>query len=83
MRPLDTSPEAEDVQLGIYRKMSPEQRLHLAIDLAQTCRRLLAEGVRMRHPGYDEKRVRFAVIRLQLGDALFLTVYPDAGDILP
>lgn len=83
MRLLDTSPEAEQVQLEIYRKMTPEHRLRLAIDLAQTCRSLLAEGVRMRHPGYSHDEVRLAVIRLQLGDKLFARAYSEFRHLKP
>lgn len=82
MRPFDTSPAAEQQQLKIFRSMLPEVRLQMAMELSQTCRHLLAEGVRLRHPDYDNEKVRLAVIRLLLGDELFLTVYPEARDII-
>lgn len=82
-RPLDTSPDVERVQIEIFRRMSPEKRLQLAVELTNTSRKLLAEGVRLRHPEYDEEMVRLAVIRLILPEELFLAVYPRAGDILP
>jgi len=83
MRPLDTAPEAEKVQIEIFRRMGPEKRLEAAIGLSQTCRKLLIEGVRRRHPEYDERKIRLAVIRLMLPEKLFLAAYPEAGDILP
>jgi hypothetical protein len=82
-RPLDTSPEAERVQIEIFRKMTPERRLHIASELTQLVRKSLAEGVRMRHPSYNEEQVHLAVIRLTLPENLFLKVYPHAKDILP
>jgi len=82
-RPLDTSPEAERVQIEIFRKMTPEQRLRVASELTQAERKSLAAGVKMRHPTYNDEQVRLAVIRLTLPEELFLKVYPHAKEIIP
>ncbi len=83
MRPLDTSSDAEKVQIEIFRRMTPEKRLHAAALLSETCRTLLAEGIRKRHPNSDEEQVRLAVIRCLFPENLFLRAYPGARDILP
>ncbi len=83
MRPLDTSSDAEKVQIEIFRRMEPQKRLRAAALLSETCRTLLAEGIRKRHPNYDEEQVRLAVIRCLLSEDLFLRAYPSARDILP
>jgi hypothetical protein len=83
MRPLDTSSDAEKVQIEIFRRMEPQKRLQAAAFLSETCRTLLAEGIRKRHPHYDEVQVRLAVIRCLLPEDLFLRAYPNAHDILP
>ena len=83
VRPLDTSPEAERIQLDIFRRMSPEERLQRGSELSQLCRGLLADGVRYRHPDYGEDEIHLAVIRIELGDELFLKVYPHANNVLP
>ncbi|MGZ3514413.1 MAG: hypothetical protein ACXU9L_10785 [Thermodesulfobacteriota bacterium] len=83
MRPLDTSSDAEKVQIEIFRRMSPEKRLQSAALLSETCRTLLAEGIRNRHSNYNEEQVRLALIRCLLPEDLFLRVYPNARDILP
>ncbi len=80
-RPLDTSPEAERVQIEIFQKMTPERRLRAASELGQVVRKLLVSGVRQRHPNYDDEQVRLAVIRLILPENLFLAAYPHAKDI--
>jgi hypothetical protein len=72
----DTSLEAGRVQVAIYQRMTPEQRLMKAFDLTECVRELAAAGVRSRHPEYTDRQVKFAVIRLVLGDELFRTVYP-------
>ncbi len=83
IRPLDTTPEAYEIQLKIFQAMTTEERFQRYIELAQTSRNLMATGVRMRHPEYTEDQVRLAVIRLQLGDELFCKVYPQAKEIVP
>ena len=83
MSPFDTSSEAERVQIEIFRRMEPEKRLQSAALLSNTCRTLLAEGIRKRHPDYNEEQVRLAVIRCLLPENLFLRAYPTSHDILP
>ena len=83
MRAKDTSREAEAIQLDICRRMGPVERLQRALDLSQTCRALMREGVRQRHPEYDEQQVQLAVIRLTLPEKLFVAAYPKARDIAP
>jgi hypothetical protein len=83
MRSLDTTPDAERIQLEVFRRFGPGKRLQAAIALSQTCRKLLIEGVRRRHPEYDGRQIRLAVIRLMLPEKLFLEAYPEARDILP
>ena len=73
MRPLDTSPDAEKIQIEIFRRMEPEGRLQSAALLSETCRTLLAEGIRKRHPTYNEEQVRLALIRCLLQEDLFLS----------
>jgi hypothetical protein len=78
---LDTTYGADRMQVEIFRRMRPEGRLQAGIDLAQTCRKLLETGVRMRHPEYNANQVKLAVMRLQLGEELFLKVYPEGKDV--
>lgn len=80
---LDTTIKAEQIQIEIFRKMGPQKRLSNAISLPETSRRLLAEGVRTRHPEYSSDQVRLATIRLILGDKLFASVYPEAMALRP
>ena len=83
MRPMDTSEEADEVQLGIYRRMEPSERLQVGLDLTDLSRHLLAEGIRHRHPEYEDEQVRFATIRAWLGADLFALVYPEAPALDP
>ena len=83
MRSLDTTPEAEEIQLEIFRKMTPDERLQRGSELSKLCRTLLTDGVKHRHPEYTEDEVRLAVIRIELGEKLFVRVYPHAKHVLP
>jgi hypothetical protein len=50
MKAADTSREAHEVQLEIYRRfgrrMSPEQKLALAIRMSEEAREVAADGIR-------------------------------------
>jgi hypothetical protein len=83
MRPSDTSRSAETIQIETLRRMGAARRLQAGIDLSQSSRRLLLEGVRKRHPEYSEREANLAVIRLTLPADLFLTAYPEAESVLP
>jgi hypothetical protein len=81
--PLDTSPEAHGVQLEVYRRMSPEARLRVGLELTELSRRLLRDGVCLRHPEYSEEQLRAAFLRLWLGDDLFRAAYPALPALAP
>lgn len=78
MRKLDTSEELDKIQVEILRGMKPEQRLKLALQLFETEKKLLMEGIHSRHPEYSEEEIKLALIRILLGDKLFEIVYPEA-----
>jgi hypothetical protein len=83
MRPIDTPPEIERIHLEILRKMNPEKRLRLAFELMETEKKIILEGIKSRHPEYGEKEARLALIRILLGDELFVKVYPQSKGIRP
>jgi hypothetical protein len=79
----DTARDAENKQIEILRRMGPEGRLHAAIELTRTSRKLLFEGVHRRHPDYNERQIRLETIRLTLPEELFRAAYPEAGEHKP
>jgi len=83
MRRLGTTEEAENIQIEIFRRMGAERRLLAAIDLSRTCRKLLAEAARRRHPDYTEHQIKMATIKLMLGADLFASVYLEEKDLHP
>jgi len=74
----DAARDAEKKQIEILRRMGPEARLHAAIELTRTSRKLLFEGAHRRHPDYNERQIRLETIRLTLAEELFRAPYPEA-----
>lgn len=64
MPPLDTSPEIEEIQIKIRRKLTPRQRLQVALDISYCCRELRKAGIRRNHPEWSEKQVMIELFRL-------------------
>jgi hypothetical protein len=74
--PADTTPEAAAVQREVFRRMAPMKRLQLACEMSDFLRGIVTDGVRSRHPDYDEHQVNLAVMRLTIGDELFQKAFP-------
>jgi hypothetical protein len=83
MLALDTSEETSSIQIEVYRRMTPGARLRLGLELTEMSRRLLVDGIRRRHPEYDEEQARLASIRLWLGPELFRNAYPEMRELDP
>jgi hypothetical protein len=66
-----------------YRRMGPEARARIALEMSEDVRRLTLEGIRARHPEYDDERARRALFRLLLGDELVRAIWPGEGLVAP
>ena len=60
----DTSPEAAEVQLNVFRRMSGEQRLNLALEMSDFARGLSLSRIRSEHPEWSEWEIRRELLRL-------------------
>ena len=47
----DTHPKIASMQREIFRRMSPEERVQIAIEMSNSMRRVALDGIRMRQPG--------------------------------
>jgi hypothetical protein len=79
----DTTPEAEAIQDGLYRKMGPARRTAIAVQMSLNARATTMAGIRTRHPEYDEATARWALFRLIVGDDLFKRAWPAAPLVAP
>jgi hypothetical protein len=67
----DTSPDAERVQLEVFRRMTGEQRLKLALEMSDFARELSLSRIRAEHPEWSDWEVKRELLRLDfLPDAL-------------
>ena len=71
LRPLDTSEDAARVQIRILRKLGLEGRAAMTFELCENLRRLVRDGLRDRHPDWDEAMVERHALRLMLGQELY------------
>ncbi len=79
----DTSDEAARVQLEVYRRMAPSDRLRVGLELTRMSRELIAQGIRTRHPEYSDEEVRWALIRAWIGRDMFQRAYPTCPQLEP
>jgi len=77
--PADTTLEAAKKQFEILRRLGPEVRLKMAFEMSDNLRQIVEDGVRDRHPGFDEKKVKLEVLRLMIGDKLYRQILKEAG----
>ena len=67
----DTARDAEQVQLEVFRRMTGEQRLKLALEMSDFARELSLSRIRAEHPEWSDWQVKRELLRLDfLPDAL-------------
>lgn len=59
----DTSSEIAEMQLQIYRSMTGEQRLRIALEMSDLIKEFQKAGLRNLHPDWPEARVSRELIR--------------------
>ena len=66
---IDTSPEADAIQIEIFRRMTPAQRLRLALEMSESMRNVALAGLRSRRPELNEKELSNELMRMMYGFA--------------
>lgn len=72
---IDTTPDAEAVQIEIYRRMSARRKLELVEEENRTARELALAGLRQRHPDAGPEELFRRLMDLLLGEELAAQVY--------
>jgi hypothetical protein len=67
---IDTSTEAEEVQLALMRAMSGRDRIRQTCVLSSHLRQMAFDAIRKRFPEMDEIENKFAFIELTYGKSL-------------
>jgi hypothetical protein len=70
MRLADTDPEIRRRQLGLYRAMTPQRRVELALSLSEEVRAVAIDGIRSRNPTMNEAQVHQEWLRMLHGPQL-------------
>lgn len=76
VRPADTTPDAYERQLEALRQLGPDGRLAATLEMSELGRRMAADGIRRRHPDYDDRQVVRALVSLFHGEALARAAWP-------
>lgn len=73
----DTTPEAKRRQIEGWRRMKPEQKLALVLQMSANVRRLAFAGVQRRHPHASTREQRLRLAQVLFGEELARAAYPD------
>ena len=75
--PADTSEEVWRLQMAAIARRSGAERMEEWVELNRAVARMEADGIRSRHPDYDDHQVLLAAVRLRYGDELARAAWPD------
>jgi hypothetical protein len=77
----DTSRQAEDVQVELWRGMSPMSKVQAVSALTRSVLQLSLAGIRQRFPGATDSECKIRLARLTLGPELAERVYPESSKL--
>lgn len=63
----DTTPEAEAIQQDIFRRMTTEERLRMALEMSESLRNVALAGLRSRRPDLNENELSRELMRIMYG----------------
>jgi hypothetical protein len=75
----DTTIDAELKYIQILGSLGIEGRANLTFELSDSMRKVLEDGIKHRHPAYDEKDIRLAVMKLTLPAEVFCQFFGKCG----
>ena len=75
----DSTPEVEQLQIELWRRMSALDKARLVDSLSRATQELALAGIRQRHPHASQQECRLRLAALKLGPQLAVRVYPEAA----
>ncbi len=78
----DTAREAEQVQVRIWRSMSPLEKAQLTSAVTRGANELALAGIRSRYPDATSRELKIRMARLTLGAEWTRRIYPNALELL-
>ncbi len=79
---MDSSSIADQLQVGLWRRMSDVEKAGAVSGLSRAVQELSLAGIRRRHPEASERECFLRLAELKLGRDLVFRAYPDARSIL-
>jgi hypothetical protein len=64
---FDTNPLAAAIQRDIFRRMTTEERLHLALEMSESMRNVARAGFHSRRPELDNDGLHRELMRIMYG----------------
>jgi hypothetical protein len=64
---FDTTPEAAAIQVEIFRRKTPEERMRMAFEMSDSMRNLALLGLRSRHPELNENELKRELMGIMYG----------------
>jgi len=77
----DTSPDAERLQVEIWRRMSPVEKVRVLTDITFAVQELTLAGIRLRHPDASDRECALRLTVLKLGRSLAARAYPEVAQL--
>ena len=77
----DTSSENQRIQVELWRRMSPLERLRAVTEISRSVQELSLAGIRLRHPDASDRECMLRLAVLKLGRRLACQVYPEAAGL--
>ena len=77
----DTSRQAEEMQVDLWRGMSPLSKVQAVSALTRSVLQLALAGIRQRIPGATDSECKIRLARLTLGPELAEWVYPESSKL--
>ncbi|MGC8783663.1 MAG: hypothetical protein ACP5RN_04660 [Armatimonadota bacterium] len=71
----DTHPDMESLQIELWRRASPTEKMRMLAQLNAAAKMLALAGLRSRFPNTSEEELRFKLACLLLGEELAHKVY--------
>ena len=66
----DTTPQANAIQLDLWRNMSGQERIKKAMALSSRLRKMAFDAIRRQHPDWNDRQVQLKFIEVTYGDEL-------------
>jgi hypothetical protein len=77
----DTTRQAEEMQVKLWRGMSPLSKVQAVSALTRSVLQLSLAGIRQRFPGATDSECKIRLARLTLGPELAARVYPESSKL--